>query len=210
MTTAEELRALRVEKQIPAKEMVAVIQRLYPKFDKTMLSKCEHGGEYGAAIPRAAMDALYAEFAPELAAQHARVERRKKDRHRHTDKITVRIENEAYAALQQLIKDDGYGTVQAWGNAMVVQYLKSKRWFENRELPNVFDSFEAANAQVRYCHKNGCMYFLPGGYAHCPRCGLSVYEPKEWPDGHITGHTVRGAGKALITCCPHCNYSFCD
>ena len=40
---AEELRELRIEKQIPAKEMVAVVQTLYPKYDKTVQSKCENG-----------------------------------------------------------------------------------------------------------------------------------------------------------------------
>lgn len=43
---AEELRELRIEKQIPAKEMVAVVQTLYPKYDKTVQSKCENGDTY--------------------------------------------------------------------------------------------------------------------------------------------------------------------
>ena len=43
---AEELRELRISKQIPAKDMVAVVQKLYPKFDKTVQSKCENGDAY--------------------------------------------------------------------------------------------------------------------------------------------------------------------
>ena len=34
-----ELRALRIDLGLPAKDMVAVVQGLYPKYDKTMQSK---------------------------------------------------------------------------------------------------------------------------------------------------------------------------
>lgn len=43
---AEELRELRLSKQIPAKDMVAVVQAIYPKYDKTVQSKCENGDAY--------------------------------------------------------------------------------------------------------------------------------------------------------------------
>lgn len=208
--SSKDLQSLCRDFNLSPKEMVEVIKKLYPKFDKTSLTKCVHSDQYGLELPSEAIAALYEHFAPEIMPQAVRVERRKKDRHRRTGRITIRIENEAYEALQRLIAADGYHTTQEWGSAMAYQYLKSKHWPENRELPDEFDPFDAAEAQVRYCHKNGYLYFPPGGYAHCPRCTLSVYEPKEWPDGHVTGYTVRGAGKVLITCCPHCNYSFVD
>ena len=47
---AEELRALRLSKQIPAKDMVAVVQAIYPKYDKTVQSKCENGDAYGVSL----------------------------------------------------------------------------------------------------------------------------------------------------------------
>ena len=59
---AEELRELRVTKQIPAKDMVAVVQTLYPKYDKTVQSKCENGEAYGVTIRPDAMHALYERF----------------------------------------------------------------------------------------------------------------------------------------------------
>ena len=49
---------------LPAKDMVAVVQELYPKYDKTMQSKCENGDDYGISIRPDAMKALYAKFAP--------------------------------------------------------------------------------------------------------------------------------------------------
>ena len=64
---AEELRELRLSKQIPAKDMVAVVQAIYPKYDKTVQSKCENGDAYGVSLRPDAMAALYSHFAPELA-----------------------------------------------------------------------------------------------------------------------------------------------
>ena len=56
---AEELRELRLSKQIPAKDMVAVVQAIYPKYDKTVQSKCENGDAYGVSLRPDAMAALY-------------------------------------------------------------------------------------------------------------------------------------------------------
>lgn len=65
MQNDNELRCLRVDLGLPAKDMVAIVQTLYPKFDKTMQSKCERGDEYGVNIRPDAMKALYERFAPE-------------------------------------------------------------------------------------------------------------------------------------------------
>ena len=81
---AEELRELRVTKQIPAKDMVAVVQSLYPKYDKTVQSKCENGEAYGVTIRPDAMTALYERFAPE------RLEPPKRTRHGQ-HRLTCRI-----------------------------------------------------------------------------------------------------------------------
>lgn len=113
---AEELRELRVSKQIPAKDMVAVVQMLYPKYDKTVQSKCENGDAYGVSIRPDAMKALYERFAPE------RLEPPKRTRHgqhRLTCRISCRLENEDYEALQQLIAASGCATVQEWLTGIV-------------------------------------------------------------------------------------------
>lgn len=113
---AEELRELRVTKQIPAKDMVAVVQALYPKYDKTVQSKCENGEAYGVTIRPDAMKALYERFAPE------RLEPPKRTRHgqhRLTCRISCRLENEDYEALQQLIAASGCATVQDWLTGIV-------------------------------------------------------------------------------------------
>lgn len=113
---AKELRELRVTKQIPAKDMVAVVQALYPKYDKTVQSKCENGEAYGVTIRPDAMHALYERFAPE------RLELPKRTRHgqhRLTCRISCRLGNEDYEALQQLIEASGCATVQEWLTGIV-------------------------------------------------------------------------------------------
>ena len=114
---AEELRELRLSKQIPAKDMVAVVQAIYPKYDKTVQSKCENGDAYGVSLRP---DAIYAHFAPELAEGRKAV---KKDAHRLTCRISARLETADYEALQRLIEAEGYATTQDWLTATVRRYI---------------------------------------------------------------------------------------
>lgn len=117
---ADDLRELRLRCQLPAKEMVAVVKELYPKYDKTMQSKCERGSEYGVYLRPDAMEALYRRFDP--AALAAR-RRKKNSGHRLTCRISCRLEDEDYRALQQHIQADGYQTMQDWITDMVRQYI---------------------------------------------------------------------------------------
>ncbi len=123
MSVSDELRALRLEKNLSAKDMADVIQRLYPKFDKTVLSKCEHGGEYGVQIRADAVDALYAEFAPELLEARKRV---RDGNRRLTCRVSARLENDVYKALQRRMKVDGYATNQDLITALVMRYVHGK------------------------------------------------------------------------------------
>lgn len=104
----EKLKELRLSQQIPAKDMVEVVRRLYPKYDKTVQSKCENGDVYGVMIRPDAMNALYDAFALEPPAPP------KKDKRRLTCRISARLETADYERLQQLIKADGYKTMQDW------------------------------------------------------------------------------------------------
>lgn len=116
----DELRELRLSRQIPAKDMVAVVQGIYPKYDKTMQSKCERGGEYGIQLRPDAMEAILVKLAPDwLAAK----KRKRGGRHRLTCRISCRLEDGEYALLQQLVKADGFDTMQDWLADTVRRYL---------------------------------------------------------------------------------------
>lgn len=118
-----ELRELRISKEIPAKEMVSVVQALYPKYDKTVQSKCENGDAYGVSLRPDAMKALYERFAPELLEAQRRA---KRERHRLTCRISGRLETAEYEALQRNMEADGYATVQDWITAIVREYNQRK------------------------------------------------------------------------------------
>lgn len=123
------LKKLRTEKDIPAKDMVEVIRAKFPKYDKTVQSKCENGELYGVCLLPEAVDAVCEAFAPEL--KHTR----KKDTHRLTCRISCRLENADYEQLQHNLKADGY-TTQDWLTVMVRQYNKEKE--QNNESSNDF------------------------------------------------------------------------
>jgi len=127
---SDELRALRLRKQIPASAIVLAVQKTHPSFDKTQLSKCEHGDKYGVTIRRDVMDALIEEFAPEA---KAAIKKRRAGGHRLTNRISCRLEEEDYTALQQIIKTDGYSTIQDWLADVVKQRIT------DHKLKGVFD-----------------------------------------------------------------------
>ncbi|WP_409969572.1 hypothetical protein RFF05_06580 [Bengtsoniella intestinalis] len=115
------LRALRLEKNIPTKDMVATVQTVYPKYDKTIQSKCENGGDYGVTISQAAMDTLYDTFDPDRSTAR---KSRTADRHRLPCRITCRLTEKDYQALQQLVDDKGYPSMQDWMAAVVQETIK--------------------------------------------------------------------------------------
>lgn len=120
---ADELRELRLSKSIPAKDMVDIVRTLYPKYDKTMQSKCENGETYGVELRQDAMDALYTKFAPEI---KETAQRRRKDRHRLTCRISARLENELFQVLQKRMEADGYATAQEWITVMAKLYTQGE------------------------------------------------------------------------------------
>lgn len=117
----DELRELRLARKIPAKEMVKVIQRFHPKFDKTMLSKCERGEAYGIKINRAALDALYAEFAPDMLPE---VKRKRGGNHRFAKRAACRLTDDEYAAFQRIVQASDFDTMQDYLANMIRNQLK--------------------------------------------------------------------------------------
>lgn len=118
-----ELRDLRMRLQLPVKDMVEVVRTLYPKFDKTVQSKCENGGAYGVLLRPDALEALYRAFDPEALESRKKP---KKEKHRLTCRISARLEDGDYKALQQHLEADGYSTMQELLTDLVRRYLKEK------------------------------------------------------------------------------------
>ena len=77
-------------------------------------------------------------------------------------------------------------------------------------LPPVYQPREAADAQKRFCERNGYLLFAPySGY--CFKCGRNIYAPFKTRAGDtLPGYTVEQAGHMLITYCPFCHTSYID
>lgn len=118
-----ELKALRIRRNLAQKDMVDVVRQIYPKYDKYVQSKCEKSELYGVELAKDAMNALYAAFDPERATARSA---RKKDKHRLTCSIRARLETPVYEALQQLIEAEGHATVQDWLTEKVTGYIQEK------------------------------------------------------------------------------------
>lgn len=58
-----ELRKFRTKHNIPVSDIVETVKEIYPKYDRTLQSKCEHSDEYGVELSRQAMEHLYDRFA---------------------------------------------------------------------------------------------------------------------------------------------------
>lgn len=106
---------------MPGRELVETIASIYPKFDKSLLSKCENGEVYGVQLRQKAMNALYDRFDPQRLTKS-----RRRDTHRLTCCIRCRLPDELYRQLQQLIRAEGYGTTQDWLSAWVRAYVKER------------------------------------------------------------------------------------
>lgn len=114
-----ELRNLRVELGLPAKDIVEIVRAIYPKYDKTMQSKCERGEEYGVILQPDAMSALRKQLDP----LGKTVDKRKKDRHRLTNRIHCRLDDTTYQVLKRKMEADGYATSQELLEDLIRDYL---------------------------------------------------------------------------------------
>lgn len=113
------LRELRVTHGINAWDMVDEVQKRYPKYDRTLHTKCERGDEYGVELKDDAMLAICERFMPEECTKKPK----KRDSHRLTYRIYGRLTKTAYTALQRQIKADGFDSVQSWITYAVQRYL---------------------------------------------------------------------------------------
>lgn len=106
-------------------EMVALIKKSYPGFDKSLLSKCSNSERYGVELVPEAMKILLKRFGQEQPPEKPQ-KKRTSSGHRFSCRISARLPDDDYQALQRLIKAEGYKTMQAWVSAMVREYLQKE------------------------------------------------------------------------------------
>lgn len=122
-SSGDRLKSLRVSYALAARDMAETVQALYPRFDRYLLSKCEAGDQYGVELRPNALKRLYMKFAPDA---WEKFQRRRRDRHRLTRSVRCRLEEHTYLRLMELIRQDGFSTVQEWLTAVVLAYIAAK------------------------------------------------------------------------------------
>lgn len=113
-------------------EMIALVKKTYPGFDKSLLSKCSNSEKYGVELVPEAMAILLERFGQELPPEKPQ-NKRKSNGYRLSCRISARLPDADYAALQRQLKADGYKTMQAWLAEMVRQYLQEGKHYEENK-----------------------------------------------------------------------------
>lgn len=113
-----DLQLLRSSHSIPMQDMVAVIQKTYPKMDKPLLSKCLNGDAYGVDLKADAVRQVAETFDPEGWAN-------RKDRDRHILKYSVRcrMTKEEFEKFTAKYRADGYRDANAWVRQAIQKYI---------------------------------------------------------------------------------------
>ena len=118
---SNDLQALRLSHSIPARDMAETVQKIYPRFDRYLLSKCEASEVYGVQLKTDALKALYLKYDPDGWAH-----RKRKDTHKHNSRIYCRMDEATYSRLIAQIRQDGFKTVQDWMLDQVMAYIHAR------------------------------------------------------------------------------------
>ncbi len=114
------LRELRLAREVPAAEMVAAVQELYPGYDKTLQSKCERSHHYGIRLCDDAMESLYRTYAPEKA------KKKKSDKRTNPHRLVCRVSTQDYNRVMTLMEREGFSTVQDWLYSLIKKHQNMK------------------------------------------------------------------------------------
>lgn len=122
------LKDFRCDNNLSIKSVVKAVRVIYPKYDKSLQVKCEHGEEYGIELRADAVEALLEKFTPE---ELEKERKRKNGGHRLTCRISCRLEDGEFAKLIQNIKADGFITMQDFLTSIIREYNRNREVTEN-------------------------------------------------------------------------------
>lgn len=116
------LRELRLAKEIPVADMVAIVQQRYPGYDKHLQSKAERSHHYGIRLCDDALEDLQARYAP----AEEPVKQPKPDKRTLPCRISCRMSVLDYNLLMDCITEEGFSTTQDWLYSHLKKYLRAK------------------------------------------------------------------------------------
>lgn len=123
------LKEVREGTGVLAKDVAAVVQNRFPKFNRQLLSQAEAFEKYGVIIHPDGLRAICVAYGILLTDPKVQVEEdpkpiKKKPAHRKLGrKLTFRMTNGDYEVLQKAVERDGFESVQAWLYAKITALL---------------------------------------------------------------------------------------
>lgn len=105
------------ERGLADKDVVAAIQRDYPKYDKSLNSKVKKPELYGIRLVTGAEEILYG------LALKVRCKAVKQDRHKLTDRVSCRLPKRIKRRLLHSFKKRGWDTVQIGMENLISKFL---------------------------------------------------------------------------------------
>lgn len=117
------IRSLRLERHIPASDMVAVVRTLYPGYDKPLHSKVDNGDKYGIRLRADAEKLLLHHFAENDRKRRKGVHRKKPKR------IQARVSEQVYGVLQRITEQSGQ-TMQEFLEGLILKYISEDKSHE--------------------------------------------------------------------------------
>lgn len=117
------LRDLRMISKATPQEMVDIVRVRYPKYDRTLQSKCEHTDDYGVELTYPAFRELVIRL---LGKDEWAKYKKRTDGHRNQNRITIRMDSETFRRFMAQIHQDGYDTVQSWGLELILAYINAR------------------------------------------------------------------------------------
>lgn len=119
-----DLASLRAAVGMPVNDLVDVVRTIYPKYDKPLNSKCEHGDEYGIDLRPDAFEALLQKFVPQEIAAAQRVKR--PENRKANCRIHARLTDSVSRQFRDALSADGF-SIQAWIEKQVYTYLRERK-----------------------------------------------------------------------------------
>lgn len=116
------LRDLRLSCGATPQALVDTVRETYPKYDRSLQSKCEHTEVYAVELTYPAFRDLYQKYDPEGWKKYKRAT----DGHLLTCRIYGRLPTDVYRRFIAQIHQDGFNTVQEWITDHVLAYINAR------------------------------------------------------------------------------------
>ena len=155
------------ENGVTTEEIVETVREIFPKYNKSLLTKCERPAEYGIELRPKAVELLRERFG-EIKA--------KNDGHKLTTRLACRVPDAIYSTFKEIAEATG-NTVNSLAYELVRDYLRG-----------VNDTKIAYNAQAAFCREHGVPLFAPKTCFACSSdvCGGHGWSALFCASNHIT------------------------